>query len=210
MSPNANIGFHNAFIVDGGNKVITGLASAIIGAFVTKMGLGVDAIVWMTEAGPNDVHWLNEATANQYNIPVKIIPDEALTYKDPTPANPVPPAPDAVPPPPEFSPEHPLVRNFADQDHRWIQIASRGSFADAMAFVQSLNLPAFTTNTYAAIFTSKRPLGWHVIVLGPFPATTADQELHRYWNAWSIPWDARVISGSNLEGLEWLNTPVQS
>ena len=68
----AHVGFHAAFRRDGAES---GAANALIGAYLTKLGLSLDAIVYMTEKAPNEIQWLNASDAQRLGIQFAILPD---------------------------------------------------------------------------------------------------------------------------------------
>jgi hypothetical protein len=77
MSPTAQIGFHAAYNENSGQE--GGIANALVGAFLTKMGLPYEAVIYATVAAPNSMKWLTLADAKQLGIDVTIInPESAL------------------------------------------------------------------------------------------------------------------------------------
>jgi hypothetical protein len=52
----AHIGFHAAFDDRTGEEI--GVANAVIGAYLTKLGLGYEAVICATASSPNSVWWL--------------------------------------------------------------------------------------------------------------------------------------------------------
>lgn len=63
MDPSALIRFHAAYIEINGEAHESGVANALVGAYLTELGLGVDAIVFATSARPDEMNWLNAAQA---------------------------------------------------------------------------------------------------------------------------------------------------
>jgi hypothetical protein len=77
MSPTAQIGFHAAYDENSGQE--GGMANALVGAFLTKMGLPYEAVIYATVAAPNSMKWLTLADAKRLGIDVNIIhPEHAL------------------------------------------------------------------------------------------------------------------------------------
>jgi hypothetical protein len=73
MSPIARIGFHAAS-VNGQEK---GNGNALVGAYMTRLGLGYGAVLWATTASPKDIAYLTPSKAKQLRIEVTVIdPDE--------------------------------------------------------------------------------------------------------------------------------------
>jgi hypothetical protein len=52
MGPNAQIGFHAAYVVRSGQATELGAANALVGAYLNKLGLPDRAVVYITEAPP--------------------------------------------------------------------------------------------------------------------------------------------------------------
>jgi hypothetical protein len=51
-----------------GNTSITGPGNALIGAYLNGLSLSTDALLYITEAGPSEIRWLNVEKANQVGI----------------------------------------------------------------------------------------------------------------------------------------------
>jgi hypothetical protein len=71
ISPSSKVGFHAAFRADDGQE--SGQANALIGAYLSKLGLSYDAIAYMTDAPPDDMRWLTPADAAKYHITYSLI-----------------------------------------------------------------------------------------------------------------------------------------
>jgi hypothetical protein len=67
---NSKIGFHAAYR-EGGQE--SGQANAVIGAYLSKLGLSYAAIAYMTDAAPDDMHWLNQNDAEKYGIAYSLL-----------------------------------------------------------------------------------------------------------------------------------------
>jgi hypothetical protein len=67
MTATAHIGLHQAYIVAG---QADGMLNAIIGSYLTRLGLGYPAIAYATQASPNDMKWLTVDDAKRVGIPV--------------------------------------------------------------------------------------------------------------------------------------------
>jgi hypothetical protein len=70
MRDSSRIGFHAAYTEHGTDKRESGVGNAIIGAYLTNMGLGLDAIRYMTTPGPDEVQWLSTRDALRIGIDV--------------------------------------------------------------------------------------------------------------------------------------------
>ena len=64
--PNTHIGFHAAY--RSSDKQESGVANALVGSYLTKLGFSADAIAYMTKAAPASMEWLTKEKAQQYGI----------------------------------------------------------------------------------------------------------------------------------------------
>jgi ATP-dependent protease ClpP protease subunit len=74
MSPTAQIGFHAAYNENTGQE--GGMANALIGAYLNKIGLPYEAVIYATVAGPDSMKWLTVADAKRLGIDVNVINSE--------------------------------------------------------------------------------------------------------------------------------------
>ncbi len=74
MEPDSHIGFHAAFIEHGAEKTEDGKGNALVGAYMTKMGLSFAAIAWAESAHPDDISWLTPQDARRLGIDVSVLP----------------------------------------------------------------------------------------------------------------------------------------
>jgi hypothetical protein len=65
------IGFHAAYFTETGQPTPGG--NAMVGAYLRDLGLGFDAINYLTQTSPNQMEWLTEEKAIKYNIKMEII-----------------------------------------------------------------------------------------------------------------------------------------
>jgi len=80
MAATARIGFHAAYDGDTGQEA--GMANAVVGAYLTKIGLPYEAVMYATVAKPNDMRWLTAADAKRIGINVTVVnPEPALTNR---------------------------------------------------------------------------------------------------------------------------------
>ena len=70
LAPSSKIGFHAAYRNDGQES---GQANALIGAYLTKLGLSYGAIAYMTDAAPDGMSWLNPDDAAKYGITYALV-----------------------------------------------------------------------------------------------------------------------------------------
>jgi ATP-dependent protease ClpP protease subunit len=66
-----NVGFHAAY--DAASK-ISATGNALIGSYLTKLNLPLDAIVYATKAPPKEMQWLTPADAKKNGIDLTVIP----------------------------------------------------------------------------------------------------------------------------------------
>jgi hypothetical protein len=81
----SKVGFHAAYVQKAGTTTESGPGNAVLGAYLDQIGLPEDAIVYITQAAPNSMKWLNMEEAAQHGIEVALLPP-----------------PDAAPPPSEL------------------------------------------------------------------------------------------------------------
>lgn len=72
MDPSSKIGFHAAHVVKGHDAVESGMANALVGAYLSQLGLATDAIKYITSPSPSDVQWLSIRHAMLLGINVTI------------------------------------------------------------------------------------------------------------------------------------------
>jgi hypothetical protein len=71
MSRHAGIGFHQASNRDTGE--VSGVGNALVGSYLTRLGLSYDAVLYATSAPPDDIKWLTPADARQVGIDVRVL-----------------------------------------------------------------------------------------------------------------------------------------
>jgi hypothetical protein len=64
----SNIGFHSAYNVN--TMQADGAANAVVGAYLTKLGFGYNAIIYFTDTPPDSAEWLTFAKAKQLGIKI--------------------------------------------------------------------------------------------------------------------------------------------
>ena len=81
----AAIGFHAAFVPDGqGIDRENGLSNALIGSYMTRLDLGVDAIMFATAAGPGGMAWITPQDGTRYGIPFEVVDEDLADLKTAT------------------------------------------------------------------------------------------------------------------------------
>jgi|GEM_PF-1122389 len=70
----SKVGFHAAYVQKAGATTESGPGNAVLGAYLDQIGLPEDAIVYITQAAPNSMKWLNMEEAAQHGIEVALLP----------------------------------------------------------------------------------------------------------------------------------------
>jgi hypothetical protein len=70
MSDTAKIGFHAAYTDQRGQSNVSAPGNALVGAYLTRLGLPDRAIVYITHSAPNEMQWLNFSDAQRFGIEV--------------------------------------------------------------------------------------------------------------------------------------------
>jgi hypothetical protein len=71
MGTTAQVGFHAASNINDGK--VTSAGNALVGAYLSQLGLPSAAVVYITEPPPDSIRWLTAADAQQYGIDVKVL-----------------------------------------------------------------------------------------------------------------------------------------
>jgi hypothetical protein len=71
MASGAQIGFHAAYNAKSGQE--TGVGNAIVGAYLNKIGLPYEAVIYITQAAPSSMTWLSVSEAIKRGIDVAML-----------------------------------------------------------------------------------------------------------------------------------------
>ncbi len=71
MGKDAMVGFHAAYRVEDGKPAESGAANALLGGYLSQIGLSDRAIVFITSASPSSMRWLSFADAERIGIDVE-------------------------------------------------------------------------------------------------------------------------------------------
>jgi hypothetical protein len=74
MGLGSKVGFHAAYVQKAGGPSESGPGNAVLGAYLDQIGLPEDAIVYITQAAPSSMKWLNMEEAAQHRIEVALLP----------------------------------------------------------------------------------------------------------------------------------------
>jgi hypothetical protein len=108
MGTGALIGFHAASVDENGQAIETGAGNALLGAYLNKLGLPDRAVLFVTQAHPNEITWLTMADAKREGIDASLFtfgapPDLVANPAPPSPSPSPLPSPAPVPPPEPIS-----------------------------------------------------------------------------------------------------------
>ncbi len=73
MSSSSLIGFHAAWRLRDGEMHEVGMGNALVGAYLTRLGLPLSAVAYATRAGPKDITWLTPDDAKNVGIEVAML-----------------------------------------------------------------------------------------------------------------------------------------
>ncbi|HWF93665.1 MAG TPA: hypothetical protein VG291_01760 [Xanthobacteraceae bacterium] len=74
LGAGSKVGFHAAYVQKAGAATESGPGNAVLGAYLDQIGLPEDAIVYITQAAPSSMKWLNMEEAAQHGIDVALLP----------------------------------------------------------------------------------------------------------------------------------------
>ncbi|MFN0191857.1 MAG: hypothetical protein ACKVP5_07745 [Aestuariivirga sp.] len=82
VGKDGRVGFHAAYELRGQHPRESGAANALIGAYFNQLGLGPDAIWFLTEKSPRAMQWLTEPDAKRLGIDVEFgtVPQEVRLH----------------------------------------------------------------------------------------------------------------------------------
>jgi hypothetical protein len=72
----SQVGFHAAFQQHGRKKTESGVANAVIGAYLNTLGFSINAIVYIEKAHPDQITWLTMEDARRLGIEVTLLPSD--------------------------------------------------------------------------------------------------------------------------------------
>jgi hypothetical protein len=73
MQEGSQIGFHAASIEKAGERVGSNIGNALMGAYLSELGLSYDAIIYIETADPDDITWLTMRDAHKIGLHVRLI-----------------------------------------------------------------------------------------------------------------------------------------
>lgn len=81
----SKVGFHAAYVLKGHRTAESGPGNAVLGAYLSQLGLSEDAIVYVTQADPTSMSWVNLKQAAQHGIDVSSASDSIQLPSLPSP-----------------------------------------------------------------------------------------------------------------------------
>ena len=91
MGSTAFVGFHSAYVVNDGVTSETSAGNALVGAYLNRIGLPDRAVIYITQAAPQEMTWLTLSDAAQLGIdvePFALPPENPRTNPPPQPLAP--------------------------------------------------------------------------------------------------------------------------
>jgi hypothetical protein len=76
MGPAGKVGFHASYSDDNGRPTETGVGNAMVGRYMTLLGLPETAVVFATSAPPSGMSWLSEANELRSGIEFELLTTE--------------------------------------------------------------------------------------------------------------------------------------
>lgn len=74
LSKKSSVGFHAVYIEDeAGQKTPNGVGNALVGSYLSNLGLNDSVVAYVTEAPPNDIKWLTKEHADKIGLSVSIL-----------------------------------------------------------------------------------------------------------------------------------------
>ena len=87
MTSSAQIGFHAVYVDEAGVPEISSSGNAIVGSYLNALGLPEVAVLKLTSAAPNDMHWLTPREALSFGIEINVLADDQTSGTQATPGN---------------------------------------------------------------------------------------------------------------------------
>jgi len=176
MAPSALVGFHAAYIstTDGARE--TGMGNALVGAYLTELGLPIEAVMFSTMVGPDQMSWLTIEDARRVGIEVELL------------EGPPPPTPASRQETPAYEVSEPSGASSMPltlpDGYRWIVVQSS---LDLNALPVARARDSFGWQSVAVVRSSN---GYYAVVVGPYEERDAEARIERLKETGSVPPDA--------------------
>jgi hypothetical protein len=182
MSAKSQIGFHAIFLGDNGKVSSDG--NAVVGAYLSQLGLSSNAIRYITATDPTSIQWLTLQDAEDNGIEVKQIDMDQPVLSS---------APDQMRSGSESDNPRPSIEGAPV----WIQIASRADLPSAVDIAQSVR------GSFDHIRVFRSESGWFAVAAGPYSVGLATNEVARLISVGVIPKDSFVTAGERFTAVAW-------
>jgi hypothetical protein len=191
LSSTSLIGFHAAYVVEKGAATESGLGNAIVGAYLTTLGLPLSAVIYIAKSPPDEITWLNVSDARQVGIDVSLLDltppdslkDRELSIEQSESAKADVPTLQKVP---ELRPSE-----------RWVVVASRGDLDQAISIAREYK-PRFPETR---VFKSEN--GQYGVTVGQFDISQNPGLITGLVEANQIPKDSYLTPGKRFVGIAW-------
>jgi hypothetical protein len=195
MEADSSVGFHAAFRIGEGANGPDAVANALVGAYVNQLGLPLSAVVYLTEALPDEMRWLKFDDAARIGIHVERFElddtEEHSSSGKRERANRL------VTEPPPVEPQDTQISDLSEYGV-WIQIFSRQNPEEAIRLAENYQ---DRLERDASVFLYEN--GWYGVVLGPYPLELGDAVRARLLESSSIPADSLITRGDKFSRLVW-------
>jgi hypothetical protein len=181
MSAGARVGFHASYVNESGHPEVSSVGNAVVGGYLSQLGLSSPAIAYLSEAQPSDMQWLTFADASRIGLEVRAFE-----------------LPSQPPPEPSAAVRRDQgPRTDWGRQGKWIQLYSRMNYSDALTLAKGLVDKFSNTSVFAY------DNGWYVVVIGPYGDDVARRLKDIYLSAKTIPDDAFLTSGTRFVDRIW-------
>jgi hypothetical protein len=193
MSSTSLIGFHTASVVDRGKTTESGLGNAIVGAYLTTLGLPLSAVIYIAKSPPDDITWLNVHDAKRVGIDVSLLDlSPQSSSKDPQPL----PSNEQSEQAKEDAPILQKVPQLRPSE-RWVVVASRGDLNEAISIARDYK----QTFPETRVFRSEN--GQYGVTIGQFDIDQNPGLIIELVQSSRIPKDSYSTPGKRFVGIAW-------
>jgi ATP-dependent protease ClpP protease subunit len=74
LTETSKVGFHAVFVDTTGQQDVSSAGNALVGSYLQQLGLGANAIVYVTDAAPGSMQWLTAEDAKRIGLDVTLMP----------------------------------------------------------------------------------------------------------------------------------------
>lgn len=78
VGTDGHVSFHAAYVLEDGNARESGVANALVGAYLSKLGLSEDAVIFLTSAPPDDFNELDSEWSANLGIDVEFMSTQSI------------------------------------------------------------------------------------------------------------------------------------